>query len=218
MRQSANRFLPSARAHSRGFTIIELLIVMAIIVILASLVLGVAGYANRKGATSRAEAEIKALEAACESYKADNGIYPRNADTDALDAAATTAAAYNPAGTTYPKASVYLYGQLSGDYDNSNPAASTNYNFKRDGNEGKGYMEFKPNMLAPQGGTGTVTNIRDPFGNSYGYSTAYAAWQEPPNSGAPPQKGYNPTFDLWSTAGTTSASDSAAKAKWIKNW
>ena len=36
---------------------------------------------------------------------------------------------------------------------------------------GKSYMSFKPNMLLPADGTGKVTAIADPFGNSYGYST-----------------------------------------------
>ena len=36
-------------------------------------------------------------------------------------------------------------------------------------------MAFKPNMLLPAGGTGAVTAIADPFGNSYGYSTANSA-------------------------------------------
>ena len=47
-------------AEARGFTIIELIIVMGIILVLAGLILGTSGYVNRKGATSRAEAEIKA--------------------------------------------------------------------------------------------------------------------------------------------------------------
>lgn len=64
-----------------GFTLIELLIVISIIAILASLVLSAAGYVQKKGARSRAEAEIAALEAALESYKADNGDYPSNANS-----------------------------------------------------------------------------------------------------------------------------------------
>lgn len=60
----------------KGFTLIELLVVIAIIAILAALVLSTAGYIQKKGATSRAEAEIAALSAALESYKADNGDYP----------------------------------------------------------------------------------------------------------------------------------------------
>ena len=55
-------------------------------------------------------------------------------------------------------------------------------------------MVFNPKMLLPAGGAGTVTAISDPFGNSYGYSTA---------NQADPTKGYNPTFDLWSTSGLT---------------
>jgi type II secretory pathway pseudopilin PulG len=53
---------------------------MAIIAILASLILSTAGYVQKKGATSRAEAEIAALSAALESYKADLGDYPYSAD------------------------------------------------------------------------------------------------------------------------------------------
>ena len=40
----------------------------------------------------------------------------------------------------------------------------------------KSYLAFKPNMLDPADSTANrVTAIRDPFGNSYGYSTAKAA-------------------------------------------
>ena len=58
--------------------------------------------------------------------------------------------------------------------------------------EQESYIAFKPNMLLPDtiGPQTTVTAIRDPFGNSYGYSTA--------NQAAIPSTttGYNPTFDL----------------------
>ncbi len=59
-----------------GFTLIELLVVITIIAILAGLVLQTAGYVQKKAARSRAEAEIAALSAALESYKADMGDYP----------------------------------------------------------------------------------------------------------------------------------------------
>jgi general secretion pathway protein G len=64
--------------HSKtsAFTLIELLIVIAIISVLAGLVLGAASSVQKKGARSRAEAEIAAIGAALESYKADNGDYP----------------------------------------------------------------------------------------------------------------------------------------------
>ena len=192
----------------RGFTLIELIIVMAIILILAGLILGTSGYVNRKGATSRAEAEIKALETACESYKADNGIYPRDSATASSTDALDSSSMYDPVATDaakYQASSLYLYEQLSG-------ATATPFRQAT----GKQYMIFKPQLLSPKDQTKPVEYLQDPFGNSYGYSTAYLKWQE--DGSVQPQKGYNPTFDLWSTAGTTTSSDSAAKAKWVKNW
>jgi len=68
-------------------------------------------------------------------------------------------------------------------------------------------------MLLPPDGSGTVIAISDPFGNSYGYSTA---------NQADPTQGYNPTFDLWSTAGVapspTPSPPAAQQDFWIKNW
>src|SRR5882762_5433671 len=68
----------------RAFTIIELLVVIGIIIILASLILSTVGYVQKKGARARAEAEIAAISAALESYRADNGIYPTDSNTTAL--------------------------------------------------------------------------------------------------------------------------------------
>src|SRR5437667_2569038 len=175
--------------YNVAFTLIELIVVITVIIILTGLVLSTVGYARKKGARARAETEIAAMSAACESYKADNGIYPRDATTtDALDARA----AINM--STYQTASQYLYGQLAGDPDFDGVPNSNS----------KSYMQFKPNML----GIDNANKVypRDPFGNSYGYSTA---------NQADPTRGYNPTFDLWSTAGLTSGADST---QWIKNW
>ena len=69
-----------------AFTILELLIVISIIIVLAGLILATSGYVQKKGARSRTEAEIAAMSAALENYKADNGIYPTSPETDALKA------------------------------------------------------------------------------------------------------------------------------------
>jgi len=186
-------------------TIIELLVVIIIILILAGLVLSISSYVQNKGARARAETEIAALSAALESYKADNGIYPRdnpgNQYTDNLNAKADS----DPTQSKYKNASLYLFFQLSGLDANQQAVANM-----------KSYFAFKPQMLGhPAGNTTTVAYIRDPFGKSYGYSTA--------NQGDP-SKGYNPTFDLWSTAGTgASATPTPSPAptpqyQWIKNW
>lgn len=64
------------RSSRQAFTLIELLVVMAIIAILAGLTLSTVGYVQKKGARSRAEAEVAALSAAIDSYKLDFGDYP----------------------------------------------------------------------------------------------------------------------------------------------
>src|SRR6516162_1082996 len=73
-----------------AFSLIELVLVVGIITVLTGLVLSTVGYARKKGAMARAEAEIAAISAACENYKADNGVYPTdpsaNTATDALNA------------------------------------------------------------------------------------------------------------------------------------
>jgi general secretion pathway protein G len=182
-----------------AFTLIELVLVVGIIAVLSALVLSTVGYARKKGARARAETEIAALSAACENYKADNGVYPYNNTTNALDAR-TRGDPADTADPTYSNASFYLYTQLSGDTTgNRSPT-------------GKSYMVFKANMLLPAGGTGIVTAIADPFGYSYGYSTAANPQANPTPSGTP---GYNPTFDVWSTTGARTIGDAP---KWIKNW
>ncbi len=70
-------------AATSAFTVVELLVVMSIILVLAGLILATSSYVHNKGARSRAEAEIAAMSAALENYKADNGIYPTDTSTDA---------------------------------------------------------------------------------------------------------------------------------------
>ncbi len=73
------------RRHN-AFTLIELVVVSGLILVLTGLVLSTVGYARKKGARARAETEIAAMSAACESYKADNAVYPFNSATNTLDA------------------------------------------------------------------------------------------------------------------------------------
>jgi type II secretory pathway pseudopilin PulG len=169
-----------------AFTIIELLTVITIIIILAGLILATSGYVQKKGARSRAESEIAAMSAALESYKADNGIYPTDPIiTEQVDPAVSP---------TPAAASLYLYERLSGDSDDDRVADQISY------------FAFKPNQLSFTDQTQHVAFIRDPFGNTFGYSTMRAA-------GGP--GGYNPTFDFWSTA---NGNPPSAQKQWIKNW
>ena len=211
--------LPTRRPDSvdaTAFTLIELLVVIAIIVILAGLILATFGYVRKKGTRVRAETEIAALSAALESYKADNGIYPRNIDTDAL-APNSDPAGGDPTQAAFQNASLYLYKELSGDHD-ADRSINAADDLSGNGVVPKTYFAFKPNNLLPAPpSTLTVIAISDPYGNSYGYSTFESA---NPGSAA----GNNPTFDLWSTAGETGKKTNPPETfqqyqqRWIKNW
>ena len=173
-----------------AFTLIELLIVTAIIIVLAGMILATAGYVQKKGYRSRTEAEIAAICAALENYKADNGVYPRDEVTDNFSVSTTSV-------SDYDASSLKLYEYLSGDTTHDRIA------------ETKTYFPFKPNQLSPTDQTQPVSAVRDPFGNPYGYSTAKSA--NPTTA----LVGYNPTFDLWSIADGRAGTD---QSKWIKNW
>jgi prepilin-type N-terminal cleavage/methylation domain-containing protein len=185
---------------SAGFSIMEVLVVMTIILILAGLILATSQYVQTAAKRARAKAETVALATGLENYKTDNGVYPidtADGTTNALDARTM----FNPAAIQYPAASLFLYKQLSGDpVGNRIPTE-------------KSYFIFPPGMLLPKTQTQAVTAIIDPFGHSYGYSTA---------GQTDPTRGYNPTFDLWSTAGSgTGAGPSPGpvpQEQWIKNW
>jgi type II secretory pathway pseudopilin PulG len=193
-----NGFGACHKGHYNAFTVIELIVVVGVIIILTGLILSTVGYARKKGARARAETEIAAMSAACESYKADNGVYPQNGDTDTLDPTSNFDSTPPASGQTnaYSQASLYLYEKLFGVTSGTRSEVPSS----------RSYFTFKPNMLYPTDTSADIVGLRDPFGNLYGYSTRMAAT----GSG-----GYNPTFDLWSTSGGTTTND---VPKWIKNW
>jgi prepilin-type N-terminal cleavage/methylation domain-containing protein len=223
------RHLIRSVARRGGFTLIELLTVMTIIAILAALILSIAGFAQKKAAMSRAQAEIQALSAGCESYKADNGTYPyqptatttgsipaitgsfngttsgsTNVPSDILFPAGAqvgACSAGNSASTNayYTNASLELYEALTGDLTCSGTGSASGT---------KNYIaDMKPdvwgrsNMSTAVGSGNKVLYLSDPFGNVYGYSTACASASTIGKTGT---FGYNPTFDLWSTGGSIS--------------
>jgi len=207
-----------------GFTLIELLTVMAIIAVLAGLVLSISGFANKKAATARAQVEIQMLCTGCESYKADNGTYPRqplattsgsipaisgtNVPSDQSAVSPTSQGNSTPGSSTsptaYANASLELYEALSGDVTCTGTGGGPgvrNYiaGIKQD-------TLGRNNMNAVVSGTGSPPNtvffLSDPFGNSYGYSTAYAtALTSGSTMTTGTLPGYNPTYDLWCTGG-----------------
>jgi prepilin-type N-terminal cleavage/methylation domain-containing protein len=67
------------RARARivsAFTLIEMLVVIAIIAVIAGLVVGLAAVAGESGKLKRTESELKMFETLIDSYKSKTGVYP----------------------------------------------------------------------------------------------------------------------------------------------
>ena len=64
------------RTKQAGFTLVELLTVIAIIALLAALILGLAGNAQKSAARNKAEAEIEQLSAFVTDYQMKYGQVP----------------------------------------------------------------------------------------------------------------------------------------------
>jgi prepilin-type N-terminal cleavage/methylation domain-containing protein len=165
--------------------------------------------------------------------------YTSNVPSDNLDPKtmgnpSTTYTGQPGSPTSYTTASLELYVALTGDVSLSGTGGgpgSRNYisDFRQDA-YGRAYTNVSVS------GTNPVQYLGDPFGNPYGYSTANAFFQQyeqtlsngaQPKTTTPP--GYNPTFDIWSTGGSTSNPYSGGGASapgtagdpalgWVTNW
>ena len=62
--------------NRRGFTLIEMLVVIAVIAILASIIIGVLPGARNKTIRSTVKTDMKAIETAIEGYKSKHNVFP----------------------------------------------------------------------------------------------------------------------------------------------
>lgn len=163
----------SPTASRCGFTLIEMLVVITIIMIIAGLVVGSMGFVQDKQARETAKAQIALLSKAIEEYKMDMGVYPGtnpNTPADGLVSEELYNALFhegwnfveNNAGTAATAKKIYL-AQL-------------------DPRENKqGWVD----KVAASATPAANQKIRDPWGNEYRYRRGSNA--------------QNPDFDLWSS-------------------
>ena len=85
----------------QGFTLLEVLVVIAIIAVLASITVGGIGFYKRKAAESKTEVFIASVSQALDEYKSDEGVYP----TDGADGSEGSSSVVYEA----------LYGDADGD-------------------------------------------------------------------------------------------------------
>jgi type II secretion system protein G len=74
---------PKERSSERGFTLIELMIVVAIIAILAGILIPNFVNARAQAMTAACESNLRAIATAAELYYADQQVYPNSGDVSA---------------------------------------------------------------------------------------------------------------------------------------
>lgn len=76
--------VPPRRSSAAGLTLMELLLVVAILAVLAAMMVPMYGYFRRKAEDAVCMANLRTLHAALSSYMGDNGqIWPQNPNPDA---------------------------------------------------------------------------------------------------------------------------------------
>jgi general secretion pathway protein G len=157
--------------RTAGFTLIEMLAVITIIVILAGMVIGGMSYVTDRQARDTARVQIALLSNALEEYKMDNGVYPQVNDTGSGEGNTTE-----------------LFERLFWDTDGDSVTGN-------DDLDQKIYLaELDPNDTKQKWTepSGNSYKIIDPWGNEYRYRSGTDA------TGARNPSAQNPDFDLWS--------------------
>lgn len=141
--------------RTKGFTLIEMLTVIAIIGILAGLIIPAATKARRDAAISKAKATISALETALSMYYTDYGAYPPSC----IDAS------NQGNGNAFRSGASSIIGgdnTIAGDNNLVDMLTLTT--------KGGPYMKFRAEDLLKTGtGTSTRYILKDPWGKAYIY-------------------------------------------------
>lgn len=221
MKLSHFRFNPR-----RGFTLVEMLIVVTIMSMLAALTMGGYTYAMRSSKRRISTGTFAAIKLALDRYETDFGEFPEPAGSDET-VEILPGKSYNVSGAAC------LYQALTGDgYDaikgvggsSGSSDSSAQSDGKTEGAEEINNMklaEIPPTIFTKRGSTYFII---DGFGRPFQYIKAAAPTAANP---VPEANTINSTYDLWSYSedevNTTKKSietleNTQLSAKWIKNW
>ncbi len=176
----------------RGFTLVEMLAVITIIVILGGIVLASSAYVKQKRALSEAKVQVNLLSNAIDQYKIDIGYYP-------------------PGGSGGKGDSKILYRALFWDSNADGAGPDTDSVQKIYLSE----LDPKSNKIGWTVGDKSEVTIHDPWGNEYRYRAGKL------EDGSANPKAVNPDFDLWSSGPdgkTSDGGDTPFTKDDIRNW
>ncbi len=183
-------------SRERGFSMIELMVVVGIMVVLAGLLIGSLPGIQSRINRGKVETFMAELESGLSKYQIDNGIYPQNEPDGDRDKAGIKGAAI-------------LYKHLSGDWDLDGKVDFTTnekvYVTKLDYDSNKEAKEKRSDAV------GGEYMVIDSYGNPFRYLA------QPPNIKQDQRETRNPTYDIWSIT-DADPDRTEESAKYITNW
>lgn len=101
------------KKNRMGFTLVELLVAVAIMAILMALVVGLSGVARRKSTEAKAQAEIQSIATALEEYRMIAGTYPKELSLLTNSSSKINQQLKDAVVTTDPWARPYVYTNIT---------------------------------------------------------------------------------------------------------
>ncbi len=176
--------------NKQGFTLIEILVTITIMMILAGVIVGGMGFVADRQARSTAELQVALLSRGIDEYRLDMGVHPGAGGPN--DFGGNAAAPHGQNSRVLYRALFFEGWQARNNSDEQNPtAARTIYVPELDPtNNNQGWTGPSSSEFPP-----ADSQITDPWGSQYRYRVGAHA--------------VNPDFDLWSPGRDTNTQPGA---------